>query len=74
MDDLLRIVEDELGVEVGSLEPETAVNELSEWDSLSVLMIVSRVQEEYGVSLMSEQMAEINNVRDLWQIVQKGAG
>lgn len=72
MDELLRIVEEELGVGEGSLEPDSAVADLAEWDSLTVLMVASRVQERYGASIMSEQLADVRTVRDLWQLVERG--
>ena len=72
LDELLRILEDELGVAEGSLEPESAVADLPEWDSLTVLMVASRVRERYGASILSEQLAEVKTVRDLWQLVERG--
>jgi acyl carrier protein len=72
VDELLRMVEEELGVAEGSLEPDSAVADFEEWDSLTVLMVASRVQERFGASILSEQLGDVRTVRDLWGLIERG--
>jgi len=45
---------------------------VSEWDSLGVLMLMSRLEEDRGIIIKAEEMAELNSVREICDILEMG--
>ncbi|MEE3372813.1 MAG: acyl carrier protein [Planctomycetota bacterium] len=63
-----------LGVEAGEVLAESALDSFDEWDSLGALTVVSMIDEDYGVTVLSEELARLSTVGELWQRVQTGQG
>ena len=63
---------DLLGVEPEEIQSESRLDSFDEWDSLGALTVVSMVDEDYGVTVMSEELARLSTVGELWQKVQAG--
>jgi len=58
---------DELNTE---LAPETNFRQLEEWSSLVALLVITMVDDEYGVVLPPEEMRKTNTVQELFDLVQ----
>lgn len=58
---------DELNSE---LTPETNFRQLEEWSSLVALLVITMVDEEYGIVLPPEEMRKTNTVQELFDLVQ----
>lgn len=58
---------DELNSE---LTPETNFRQLDEWSSLVALLVITMVDEEYGIVLPPEEMRKTNTVQELFDLVQ----
>lgn len=58
---------DELSSE---LTPETNFRQLDEWSSLVALLVITMVDEEYGIVLPPEEMRKTNTVQELFDLVQ----
>lgn len=43
---------------------------VSEWDSLGALMLMSRLEEDYGIIVKAEEMANLNSVREICDILE----
>ena len=61
-----------LGVEAGEVQAESVLDSFDEWDSLGALTVVSMIDEDYGVTVLSEELARLSTVGELWQQVQTG--
>lgn len=48
---------------------ETKFRELEEWSSLTALMVMAMVNEEYDVAITAEEMRTANTVQELFNIV-----
>ena len=61
-----------LGVEADEVQADSALDSFDEWDSLGALPVVSMIDEDYGVTVLSEELARLSTVGELWQRVQAG--
>lgn len=57
-------------IDVSLLEPETRFRELEEWSSLVALLVITMVDEEYGVVLPPEEMRKTQTIQELFDLVQ----
>ena len=53
-----------------TLTPETRFRELEEWSSLVALLIITMVDEEYGIVLPPEEMRRTQTIQELYNLVQ----
>ena len=61
-----------LGVEADEVLADSALDSFDEWDSLGALTVVSMIDEDYGVTVLSEELARLSTVGELWQRGQAG--
>ena len=61
-----------LGVEADEVLADSALDSFDEWDSLGALTVVSMIDEDYGVTVLSEELARLSTVGELWQREQAG--
>ena len=52
------------------LKPETRFRELEGWSSLVALLVITMVDEEYGVVLPPEEMRKTQTIQELFDLVQ----
>ncbi len=45
-----------------------------QWDSLSVLSVIAMLDASYGVNLRAADFGPVQNVGDLWNLVQSRKG
>lgn len=57
-------------IDVALLKPETRFRELDGWTSLVALLVITMIDEEYGVVLPPEEMRRTNTVQELFDLVQ----
>lgn len=57
--------------ELSDLKPETVFHELDEYTSLIALMIISMIDEEYGVTVEPEDMTAAVTIEDLFNTVKR---
>ncbi len=55
---------------VDQFTPETVFKNLEEWDSLSVLSIVSMVDEEFEKTITGANLRSINTIEDLFIFIE----
>lgn len=53
-------------VEVGSIKAETKFRDLEEWSSLTALMVIAMVDEEYNIKLSGDDIRTSSTVKDLF--------
>ena len=57
-------------IHIALLKPETRFRELEEWSSLVALLVITMVDEEYGVVLPPEEMRKTQTIQELFDLVQ----
>ncbi len=66
---VLEIVSDILEIPVERLNLDKPRKEYEEWDSLAHVQIVASVIDEFNISITLEDTAEINNIRELLELI-----
>ena len=59
-------LEDEL---ILSLLPNTSFKNLETWDSFSGMSIISMIDEEFEITIRAEEMAKINTLEELYELL-----
>lgn len=57
-------------VEVDSISMDTKFREIDEWGSLNALVLLSVVEEEYGVALNNQELTNAQSVNDLFVLIR----
>jgi len=70
-DRLIAIIAAVLRVPVSTLTLDSGPGDLTEWDSLAQLNVVSEIEVEFGVSIPIERVADIRHIRDFLRYVEK---
>lgn len=65
MNELLKMLEEVMDLDESTLEPDTVLEELDEWDSLSKLAIMARIKKDYGKKLAVTEMAAFITAGDI---------
>ena len=59
-------IEDESLLE---LEPNSSFKNLESWDSFSGMSIISMIDEEFGITIRSEDMMRLNTLEELYDLL-----
>ena len=54
----------------GSLEPNKPVEELMEWSSMNLLLLLSFVKTEFGVNLSARELKKCETLQELYDVIQ----
>lgn len=68
---IVEIFCDEIGIEVGTANDEMAYDSLKGWDSLKHLVIVSRLEEEFGLELEVDDIIAMSTLGKIKDIVAR---
>ncbi len=63
----LEMLEEVMDVDEGSLKVEDNLDDIEEWDSLSVLTLISEMKKRFSISLTSQEIKEFKTVGDICQ-------
>ena len=61
----IALLEDMLELDANTLAPETALNSISEYDSMAKLSLIVLMDDEFGKKLTGEQIREFQTVADI---------
>lgn len=70
MEKILNLLEDVMDLDEGTLEINTDLTELEEWDSLSKLSLMAEVKKIFGKKMTAEEMAGFCTVKDVCDYLQ----
>jgi acyl carrier protein len=65
----LGIIANILNVDVGNLALETVIQEVSDWDSLVFLTIVTELSDEFKLEIPIEQVMELANANTIGEFL-----
>ncbi len=69
LQDFLKKFAEEIGVAPEKISAETRFRTLPTWTSLQALMVLSMIEEEFGVLLHSEDFKKSETLGDIFRIV-----
>jgi len=66
----IKLIEDNVdGIAPGSLQSDTVLTSIPQWDSLAVLTMLAQFDAEYGVQVSGTEMQRCSTVSDLFSTV-----
>lgn len=72
--DLFNLVAGILGVSSKELSLESGPENLSQWDSLAQITIVSAIEQQYKIKLNMPEILSIRSISDLQELIEKHSG
>ncbi|MCJ1805905.1 acyl carrier protein [Flavobacterium covae] len=57
-------------MEVDTVKKEDVLQSFEAWDSLATLSIIALADEEYGVSLVNQEIIDSNTIEGLYNVIQ----
>lgn len=61
----LALIEEALDTEEGVLSPESVLDDLDEWDSISALSLIVMFDEHFNKTITGAEIKELNTVADI---------
>lgn len=70
-EDIIRLIENCMDFEEGTLHPEDMLADFEEWDSLSALAIIAAVDESFHKRITGEELKKVKTVSELVKLINK---
>lgn len=61
----LALIEEVLDVEEGSITAETSLEDVEEWDSITMLSLIVMLDEEFGKAITGKELKALRTVADI---------
>ncbi len=65
----ITMLEEIMDLESGDLTEETVLDDVEEWDSLSILTLITEMKKKYDISLSTQQIRAFETVADICAII-----
>ena len=62
---IIALIENQLGLEAGSIKETDLIEDIRGWDSLAHVLIIGELESQLGISIPLEKAIEIVTVEDL---------
>lgn len=69
LEEKIAFLEEVMDLDEGDLKLDVSLDELEEWDSLSVLTLISEMKKRFDISLSTQQIREFKSVADICDII-----
>ena len=70
-DKIIRMIEDMLDVELDSLNENSVLAEIPEYDSMTKLSLIVMCDDEFNKKLTGEQLIEFKTIKDILDFIEK---
>jgi acyl carrier protein len=70
---MIKLLEEALEVDPGSLKAETLIEDVPEWTSIGWLTVMSVVDEQLGVTLSAREIRNFKTVQDVLRFLHMSA-
>lgn len=69
---LISAIEEEFeDVEEGTLKADTKLKDIEGWDSMHSLILIARIDSDYGITISAEELNQLATVKELFQFIRK---
>lgn len=69
--EIIEMIEEMLDVEDGSLNEESILSEIPEYDSMTKLSLIVMCDDEFGKRLTGERMVEFSTIKDILDFIEE---
>lgn len=66
---LAKVLKDSFNVSESQYNDETALTSFGEWDSLSHMFFITKLEEAYGIELTGDEIANMKHIADIKNII-----
>jgi len=66
----IRIIEEMMELEEGTLEEGTVLKDLEEWNSLAKLSLIAILDEQFGRKISADEIKALKTVQDILQYME----
>lgn len=70
MEELLEMLEEVMDLDEGTLELNSELADIEEWDSLSKLSLMAEAKKKFGKKITADEMAGFVTVKDICDYLQ----
>ena len=71
---IVKIIAEILEVDTALIDEETAIGDLTEWDSLHHIKIISAIENQFGFRFAPDDMMDMEDVSDIVNATEVRAG
>ena len=71
---IYQFIAETLHINIDIVNEDLGIGDIPEWDSLAHVMLLSRIEEKFGVSLDADQALDLETVEDLIDILKELTG
>lgn len=65
----LALLEEVMDLDEGELNEDAVLEDIEEWDSLSVLTLISEMKKKFDISLSTQQIKEFKTIADICAVI-----
>ena len=66
----IELLEDLFEVDEGTLTPDTALDDLDEWDSMAALSLIVMIDEECGKRINGDDVKKFITIKDIMDVME----
>ncbi len=69
--DIIRTINEVMGLDIKKIDENRKLSEISEWDSFNNLMLISRFQDELHIEFTAVEIEDAQTVKDIFSLLEK---
>ena len=73
MKKLFDLIAHVLDIDSSKITDETSQNDIESWDSLSSLLLIDEIENEFNLKISIDEIIEINSVSDIKRILKNNS-
>lgn len=62
-------LENLLGLEIGTIKEEANIVDVPQWDSMAILSFIAFVEDQFGLVLEGDQIAEVKTFKEMFDLI-----
>jgi acyl carrier protein len=66
---LYDVLKDSFNIEESEMSDDVKLMNYGEWDSMSHMFFITRLEEEYGIELTGDEIADMQTIGDIKKII-----
>jgi len=71
---IYQFIAETLHINIDIVNEDLGIGDIPEWDSLAHVLLLSRIEEKFGVSLDADQALDLETVEDIIDILKEFTG
>ncbi len=69
LEEKLALIEEVMDLDESTLSEDAVLEDIEEWDSLSILTLIAEMKKRFDISLTTQQIRELKTVSDICAVI-----